>query len=152
MWLTSFLWVNTKESKLFSKRFISFQPTSTNWFFSVNCCSSGNSFTIYWGFWFTALSEVALSISRQSLIQALLQVLYEKGYYDHHCLHGSHNAKKMPHRLDLCCCSHHLDHVQTLWVDKWLRSSEHQNRSVGSRYLSLRSNELLGSLWLFPQK
>lgn len=46
---------------------MSFQPTSTNWFFSINCCSVwDDSFTTYWGFWFTALFEVAVSISRHS--------------------------------------------------------------------------------------
>lgn len=45
---------------------MSFQHTSTNWFFPVNCYSVWDSFTICWGFSFTALFEVALSISRPS--------------------------------------------------------------------------------------
>lgn len=61
-----------------------------------------------------------------TLIEALLS-LYEKHYFDHHCLHGSHNAEKTMHRSGLCCCSHCLDHVQTLQVDKCLRSSGHPN-------------------------
>lgn len=145
MWLTSFLWVRAKESYLF-KSFIYFQPTSTNWFFfSVNCCCPWNSFTIYWSFWFTSLFEVAHSISRYSLFQALLR-LYEKGYRDHHCLHESHSAKNMPHRLDLCCCSHHVDHVQ-------INGSNVQNIQMALCSLQfLEKKSISGYMWTERQE
>lgn len=78
---------------------MSFQPTSTNWLLSINCCSvvvvllsaevSDSLLYFKWHFLFQG-----------TLIQALLSS-YLKGYFDHHCLHGSHNAKEMLHRLGL---------------------------------------------------
>lgn len=93
-----------------------------------------------------------------TLMQVLLSLLYEKGCLDHHCFHGSHNAKKTLHRLGLCCCSHHLDHVQTLRVDKCLRNSEHLNGlmfpAVSGRkaifvYMRRWRQDLSG-FWLLP--
>lgn len=101
LWLTTLLWVNAKESQLFSKRFMSFQPTSTNWLLSINCSGVWDSFTI------SEVSDSPLYLKwhflfQGTLIQALLS-LYLKGCFDHHCLHASHNAEKMLHRLGLCC-------------------------------------------------
>lgn len=95
---------------------------------------------------------------QDTLIQALLSLLYEKGYFDHHCLHGSHSAKKTLHRLGLCCCSHCLDHVQTLWVDKCLRSSQHPNGLMfpavsGRKAIFVcmwRWRQDLSGFWLLP--
>lgn len=64
----------------------------------------------------------------------------------------------MLHRLGLCCCFHHLNHVHAFLLEKCLRNSEHPNgflfpaasgRKVTFVY-AWRWREALSSFWLLP--